>query len=107
MRRAAGFLRTGWALLAIFTALTIYATVRFVDAVHLHDATAITAHRGSSIAAPENTMAAILQAIEEGADFVEIDVQETKDGTVVLAHDKDLNRVFGINRASGKSPMTN
>ena len=43
-------------------------------------------------------MAAILQAIEEGAEFVEIDVQETKDGTVVLAHDKDLNRVFGINR---------
>ena len=98
MRRAAGFLRTGWALLAIFMALTIYVGVRLVNAIHLQDATAITAHRGSSIAAPENTMAAILQAIEEGADFVEIDVQETKDGTVVLAHDKDLNRVFGINR---------
>ena len=49
MRRAAGFLRTGWALLAIFTALTVYAGVRLVDAVHLGDATAITAHRGSSI----------------------------------------------------------
>ena len=98
MRRAAGFLRTGWALLAIFMALTIYVGVRLVNAVHLNDATAITAHRGSSIAAPENTMAAILKAIDEGADFVEIDVQETKDGTVVLAHDKDLNRVFGINR---------
>jgi glycerophosphoryl diester phosphodiesterase len=98
MCRAAGFLRTGWALLAIFMALTIYVGVCLVNAIHLQDATAITAHRGSSIAAPENTMAAILQAIEEGADFVEIDVQETKDGTVVLAHDKDLNRVFGINR---------
>ena len=98
IRRAAGFLRTGWALLAIFTALTVYAGIRLADTVHLHDATAITAHRGSSIAAPENSMAAILQAIDEGADFVEIDVQQTKDGVVVLAHDKDLNRVFGINR---------
>ena len=89
---------TGWVLLAIFVVLTIYAGYDLLDAVHLHDATAITAHRGSSITTPENTMAAILQAIEEGANFVEIDVQETKDGTVVLAHDKDLNRVFGINR---------
>jgi glycerophosphoryl diester phosphodiesterase len=98
LRRAAAFLRTGWALLAVFAALTTWAGVRLADAVPLNDATAITAHRGSSITAPENTMAAILQAIDEGADFVEIDVQETKDGTVVLAHDKDLNRVFGLNK---------
>lgn len=43
-------------------------------------------------------MAAILLAVEEGTDYVEIDVQETKDGTVVLAHDKDLKRVFNIDK---------
>lgn len=98
LRRAAGFLRTGWVLLAVITGLATWAGIRLANAVHLDDATAITAHRGSSITAPENTMAAVLQAVEEGADFVEIDVQETKDGTVVLAHDKDLNRVFGLNK---------
>lgn len=98
MRRAAGIIRAGWGLLAIFAGSAVYAGVCIVEALHLHDTTAVTAHRGSSIAAPENTMAAILLAIEEGAAYVEIDVQETKDGTVVLAHDKDLNRVFGINR---------
>jgi len=53
----------------------------------------ITAHRGSSLGAPENTMAAVKLAIEEGADWVEIDVQRTRDDRVVLAHDRDLRRV--------------
>ncbi len=59
----------------------------------------ITAHRGSSKAAPENTMAAMVKAVEELADFVEIDVQETKDGVVVLGHDTTLKRVSGVNRS--------
>ena len=37
-------------------------------------------------------------AVEEGTDYVEIDVQETKDGTIVLVHDKDLLRVFDIKK---------
>lgn len=55
----------------------------------------ITAHRGSSLEAPENTIAAIEKAIEEGADYVEIDVRMTKDGTVVLMHDASLKRTTG------------
>ena len=58
----------------------------------------ITAHRGSSKSAPENTLAAMAKAVEELADFVEIDVQETKDGVVVLGHDTTLKRVSGVNR---------
>lgn len=58
----------------------------------------ITAHRGSSLRAPENTLAAIELAIDEGADFVEIDVQETADGEIILLHDKDLMRVAGVRR---------
>lgn len=61
--------------------------------------TQITAHRGSSKKAPENTMAAIEAAIEELADYVELDVQMTADGVVVLGHDANLRRVAGINRA--------
>lgn len=55
----------------------------------------VTAHRGSSAEAPENTRRAILLAMAQGADWVEIDVQEAGDGTLVLLHDGDLRRVAG------------
>ncbi|WP_124065787.1 glycerophosphodiester phosphodiesterase family protein [Clostridium sp. E02] len=58
----------------------------------------ITAHRGSLREAPENTMAAITKAVEDLADYVEIDVQETSDKIVVLGHDNTLKRVAGVNR---------
>lgn len=53
----------------------------------------ITAHRGSSRTAPENTLSALRQAIKDGADYAEIDVQTTADGWVVLQHDADFMRV--------------
>jgi len=61
--------------------------------------TEITAHRGSSRTAPENTIPAIEAAVEEMADSVEIDVQMTADGVVVLGHDASLKRVAGVNRS--------
>ena len=53
----------------------------------------VFAHRGASAAAPENTLAAFRRAGVEHADFVELDVQETADGVVVVAHDSDLMKV--------------
>lgn len=61
--------------------------------------TEITAHRGSSTTAPENTIPAIEAAMEEMADSVEIDVQMTSDGVIVLGHDASLKRVAGVNRS--------
>ena len=58
----------------------------------------VTAHRGHSRAAPENTLSAIKKAIESGADYAEVDVQQTADGVVVLLHDGDLKRVAGVPR---------
>jgi len=66
-----------------------------IGRVSLEDNTQITAHRGASGAAPENTMAAIEGAIADDADWVEIDVQETADGVVVVAHDSDFMKVSG------------
>jgi glycerophosphoryl diester phosphodiesterase len=63
----------------------------------LEDQTEITAHRGASGAAPENTLAAVKRAIEDGAHWVEIDVQRTADNEVVVIHDRDLKRVGGVN----------
>lgn len=61
----------------------------------LDDNAMIIAHRGASADAPENTLAAIELAIEQGADWVEIDVQETNEGEVVVIHDSDLKKIGG------------
>ena len=45
------------------------------------------AHRGASYEAPENTLAAFLLAVELGADGIELDVQLSKDGQLVVIHD--------------------
>jgi glycerophosphoryl diester phosphodiesterase len=56
-----------------------------------------TAHRaGAAERAPENSVSALRLAMEEGADYAEIDVQETADGVVVVLHDKDLRRLAGV-----------
>jgi glycerophosphoryl diester phosphodiesterase len=68
-----------------------------IQSVRVEDEVEITAHRGSSKAAPENTIAAVRRAIEDGADRVEIDVQETADGTVVVFHDSDFMKLSGVN----------
>lgn len=58
----------------------------------------IIAHRGSSRRAPENTVSSILCSVEDKADYAELDVQQTKDGVVVLMHDKNLKRVSKLNK---------
>lgn len=52
----------------------------------------IYAHRGASAHAPENTMAAFKLAIEQGADGIELDIQMSADGQLVVIHDEKLNR---------------
>ena len=52
----------------------------------------IIAHRGASGQAPENTLAAIRKAMAIGVDMIEIDVRQTRDGAIVLMHDRTLNR---------------
>jgi glycerophosphoryl diester phosphodiesterase len=50
------------------------------------------AHRGASAYAPENTMAAFELAVEMGADTLELDIQLTKDGQIVVMHDLNIDR---------------
>lgn len=58
----------------------------------------ITSHRGDSKNAPENTIPAIELALDSASDYIEIDVQETKDGEVVLMHDSTMSRTTGVNK---------
>jgi glycerophosphoryl diester phosphodiesterase len=53
---------------------------------------AVQGHRGASALAPENTLAAFRKAIELGADGMEMDLQLTRDGAVVVIHDDSLDR---------------
>jgi glycerophosphoryl diester phosphodiesterase len=52
----------------------------------------IIAHRGDSAHRPENTLAAFASALELGAELIEMDVQLTKDGAVVVIHDPTVDR---------------
>ena len=52
----------------------------------------LVAHRGGSLEAPENTMASFRHAIEIGMRYVELDVQMTSDGVLVVLHDPTLDR---------------
>jgi glycerophosphoryl diester phosphodiesterase len=56
----------------------------------------IIAHRGFSSRYPENTLAAVNAALDLGVDFIEIDVQETRDGELIVFHDYRLNRICGV-----------
>ena len=56
----------------------------------------IYAHRGASGYAPENTLRAFALAADMGADGVELDVQISKDGRLVVFHDDELSRLTGF-----------
>lgn len=58
----------------------------------------ITAHRGASKEYPENTMRAFKGAKEMNADWIELDVQETKEGKIIVIHDSNLKRTTGVNK---------
>lgn len=57
-----------------------------------HKQPIIIAHRGASADAPENTMSAFREAIRQGADAIEFDVQQTRDKKLIIMHDPWLNR---------------
>lgn len=85
---------------AILGALALMAALGGLGALALTDdvsarlaapaAVEIVAHRGAAAVRPENTLAAVEKALEDRADWVEIDVQETADGEVIVAHDSDF-----------------
>jgi glycerophosphoryl diester phosphodiesterase len=100
LQRSQRTTRVSWLALAgillvllVSSGFVILATFDQVDA---GQSTVIIAHRGASADAPENTLAAIEEAIRQGADWVEIDVQETREGLIVVTHDRDLMKVGGV-----------
>jgi glycerophosphoryl diester phosphodiesterase len=64
------------------------------------------AHRGGSLEAPENTMAAFRHAIEIGMRYVELDVQMSSDGELVVLHDETVDRTTDGHGAVGDLTLT-
>jgi len=87
-----------WFVFALIAVMGIAAFTGFtlLDAIRISDNTQIIAHRGAAGAAPENTMASVRRAMADGADWIEIDVQETADGEVVVVHDSDFMKLAGV-----------
>ncbi|TAL32740.1 MAG: glycerophosphodiester phosphodiesterase [Spirochaetes bacterium] len=57
---------------------------------------AVIAHRGASYLAPEETAPAFILARDLGADYLELDLQRTKDGAIVAFHDDTLERTTNV-----------
>jgi len=57
------------------------------------------AHRGDPLAQRENTLPAFVAAVREGADMVELDLRQTRDGEIVVLHDPTLTRLWGLTRS--------
>ena len=59
---------------------------------------AVIAHRGTIYWAPENTEAAYRWARNTGADYLELDVHRTKDGVLIIMHDKTFKRTTDVSQ---------
>jgi glycerophosphoryl diester phosphodiesterase len=86
------------AAVTILTGAGIYFIVNADYSLLNSEKTLITSHRGSSVSAPENTIASIKAAVDAMADYAEIDARSTKDGVVIVFHDPSLKRITGINK---------
>jgi glycerophosphoryl diester phosphodiesterase len=86
-----------WALLVglLIAVFPLLGGLAYLPGHQADDEIQIIAHRGAAGARPENTMASFALAIEEKATWVELDVQESADGEVIVMHDSDYMKIAG------------
>lgn len=94
-----------WGAEAAFLAIALVQATLAVISMNLRNDVTVTAHRGASTVAPENTLAAFQAAIDAGADAIEFDVRLSADGAVVVFHDSDFRRVAGDASAVIDTPL--
>ena len=82
----------GFATIATIGGLTLAAAIQGIST----EPPLVISHRGQTDDAPENSLLAFERALDAGADVVELDVQLSRDGVVVVVHDADLMRVAGV-----------
>lgn len=82
-------MKTTW---LVVTGLLVVAAASQADEKPKPAKIIVIAHRGDHTKAPENTLAAIHDAIKVGCDYVEVDVRRTRDGALVVMHDGSVDR---------------
>lgn len=92
---APGRMRLAGLIAVAGIAAAVTAGMALASGVRLTQDVVVIAHRGHGDA-PENSLPAIEMGIAAGADWIEIDVQETADGAVVLLHDRDFMKLAGV-----------
>ncbi|MBZ0333839.1 glycerophosphodiester phosphodiesterase [Marinobacter sp. AL4B] len=105
-KHAAVLMRRAWVLEAIVVAVVLAQSYPIISSLNHSAEVGVTAHRGNASLAPENTVSAIRQAINDGSDYIEIDIQLTADGVPVLWHDTDMQRIFGLPERINDLPFT-
>jgi glycerophosphoryl diester phosphodiesterase len=86
----------GVALVSLMLLVAVPSGLFFEEIVQKERQIEIVGHRGGGFGAPENTLAGIQFSIDQGAQWVEIDVQRSKDGFYILNHDQTFKRVAGV-----------
>ncbi|BAO55120.1 glycerophosphodiester phosphodiesterase family protein [Nonlabens marinus] len=61
-------------------------------------------HRGARGLLPENTIPSMIRAVEDGAEMLEMDIQFTGDGKVIVAHDPYVNSKFTLDKYGNELP---
>ena len=99
------FLASIVALGLILNGCYVYLSVNNYISFHIAYPTnaSVTAHRGDAGKAPENTMPAFEMAVEEGADIIELDVRQTRDGVYIIMHDESLYRTANVRMKVGEA----
>jgi len=93
--RSALFIPLFLSLLGIYSETVSY---QDVSSVLNGNKVQIVAHRAGAAFAPENTLGALKECIDSGVDYAEIDVQQTKDGTLIVMHDNSFQRNIGVSK---------
>ena len=83
--------RAGGCLVILVAVPLVYYGIQVLLRTRQLTSLQIIAHRGSPITEPENTLAAFQNAINQGEDWLEFDVQMTKDGVLVVIHDETVD----------------
>ena len=94
-----------WGAELAFLTVALVQAALAVASMNLRNEVTVTAHRGASTVAPENTLAAFQAAIDAGADAIEFDVRLSADGQVIVFHDSDFRRVADDPRAVVQTPL--
>lgn len=99
-----------FASFTVLIALSVFLNFSYIQQIYkgninvnmgIFNRTQVTAHRGFSYKAPENTLYAFEEAINAGTDYIELDIQQTSDGQIVVFHDQKLDRT-----SDGTGPLS-